>query len=230
MQQALYLIFNEGYYSAGDQLVDRELCRQAIVLVRSLCRSFPSPESIGLLSLMLFHDARAPARVTELGEIVTLDEQDRSLWKHQHSQEADVLLQKALRSGIAGSYQLQAAIAGLHSLAEQAADTDWPQIVGLYQRLLQVQWSSVIELNYSVALMMAGDLPGASKIIASLEGELQAYSPFFAAQARLFELLDDPTAAALALEKATAVSDSQPERRHYRLRLSKMGYHSSGSH
>ena len=158
MRQTLYLIFNEGYHSVGEELINRALCRQAIQLTRALCRGFPDPENFGLLSLMLFHDARANARIGESGELITLDAQNRMLWKRGQIEEADVLLQKSLRRAELGVYQLQAAIAGVHSLAETAEQTDWPQIVGLYRRLFKEQPGAVIGLNYAVALMMAKQL------------------------------------------------------------------------
>jgi len=218
VQQVLYLIFNEGYYSNhGDQLVTDELCRQAIVMTRSLCRGFPLPENIGLLALMLFQDARAPARVDANDQLITLDKQDRHLWKRSQIKEADVLLQKALRTGKLETYQLQAAIAGLHSLAESAQATDWNEIVALYQRLLRYQPSPVVELNYSVALMMAGKIVAAKTILDQLANPLEQYSPYYAAVAKLQQLQNNPHAAGIALTKAAQISGSEQERGHYQL-------------
>lgn len=219
VRQILYLLFNEGYQSVGQELINNELCRQAILLTRALCRGFPEPENLGLLSLMLFHDARATARVDASGELITLDAQDRRLWKRAQIHEADVLLQKVLRKGVVGRYQLQAAIAGLHSLAGSAQETDWIQIVGLYRRLLSEQPGPVVRLNYAVALMMAEQVADAEKILSSLQQELQDYSPYFAALARLCELTGRVKEAANALEKAAAATASMREQRHYQLQI-----------
>ncbi len=222
VQQVLYLIFNEGYYGSSGELINRGLCRQAISLTRALCRSYHEPENFGLLALMLFHDARVAARIDSNQELVTLDKQDRSLWSKAQIREADVLLQKALRQRQSGFYQLQAAIAGLHSQAPSAAETDWQQIVGLYQHLLRVRSDAVIALNYSVALMFAGEVSQASRIIENLESELTSYSPFYAARAKLEELLEQPAAMKKSLQKAASLSGSAQEERHYRIKLSSL--------
>lgn len=216
--QALYLIFNEGYYaSTGEQLLNSQLCKQAVLMTRSLCRRFPSAESLGLLSLMLFQSARERARTGDSGELITLDRQDRSRWNRQQIEEADVLLQKALRQADLGVYQLQAAIAGVHSLAASAQETDWLEIVGLYARLLRIQPSPVIRLNHAVALMMAGEVQAAGIHFEALEPTLSAYSPYYAALARFHEYSGDAAAAATALENAQRLSGSEQERRHYQL-------------
>ncbi len=222
VRQILYLIFNEGYHSVGEELINRQLCRQAILLARSLCRGFPEPENFGLLALMLFHDARANARVDDSGELITLDSQNRMLWKRSQINEADVLLQKALRNGRIGSYQLQAAIAGVHSLAASAAETDWHEIVGLYRRLLQQQSGPVIALNYAVALMMAERLQEAGRLLDSLQQDLQNYSPYYAALAKFHVLSGKDDKAAAALQKAASVTGSTQEKRHYQLQLAEI--------
>lgn len=219
VRQTLYLIFNEGYYSIGEDLINKELCRQAIQLTRALCRSFPESENFGLLALMLFHDARANARVTDDGELILLDAQNRMLWKRSQIDEADVLLQKALRRAEIGSYQLQAAIAGLHSLAEAPEQTDWQQIVGLYRRLLREQASSVVRLNYAVALIMVESLSDAESLLTSMREELAGYSPYYAALAKLYSLTGREEEAARALKTASELSGSPRERRHYQLQL-----------
>ena len=221
VQQVLYLIFNEGYYASSGVLINRALCRQAISLCRSLCRSFPNPENFGLLALMLFQDSRASARIDGNQRLVTLDLQDRSLWNKSQIQEADVLLKKSLRLRETGFYQLQAAIAGVHSWSKSAEETDWPQIVGLYQHLLRVRTSPVIALNYAVALLFAGDVSNARTIIESLETELSSYSPFYAAQAKLHELLNNEPQMRESLEKAASLSGSEQEAGHYRMQLEK---------
>ncbi len=219
VRQTLYLIFNEGYHSVGEMLINRALCRQAIQLTRALCRGFPDSENLGLLSLMLFHDARATARIGQSGELITLDAQNRMLWKRSQIAEADVLLQKALRKAELGIYQLQAAIAGVHSLAEKAEQTDWPQIVGLYQRLYKEQPDPVIGLNYAVALMMSKQLVDAERILQAFQEDLKDYSPYFAAVAKLCELTGREAEAAAALRKASAITDSMGAKRHYQLQL-----------
>ncbi len=219
VRQTLYLIFNEGYHSVGEELINRALCRQAIQLTRALCRGFPDPENFGLLSLMLFHDARANARIGESGELITLDAQNRMLWKRGQIEEADVLLQKSLRRAQLGIYQLQAAIAGVHSLSETAEQTDWPQIVGLYRRLFKEQPGAVIGINYAVALMMAQQLVDAERVLLAFQEELQGYSPYYAALAKLYSLTDRKIEAAAALKKAAAMTGSMRERRHYQLQL-----------
>ena len=219
VQLVLYLIFNEGYYGSSGKLINRELCRQAINLCRSLCRTYPEPENFGLLALMLFNDSRFQARLNSQEELVTLDKQDRSLWKQNQIQEADVLLQKALRQKNLGVYQLQAAIAGIHSIAETSAATDWHEIILLYRELLKLKSTPVIQLNYAVALLFAGQHQEAEKRIMQLQPQLSAYSPFYAAQAKLFELQNNREAMQAALEKATSLSGSTEAAQHYRTQL-----------
>lgn len=219
VQLVLYLIFNEGYYGSSGQLVNRELCRQAITLVRSLCRVFPHPENFGLLALMLFSDSRSEARLNDKLELVTLDKQDRSLWKQTQINEADVLIQKALLKKQVGTYQLQAAIAGLHSDVLDAAETDWQEIILLYQALLKYKNTPVVKLNFAVALMFANEIEQASRIISEIEDSLSAYSPFYAAQAKLFELKNNKKGMQSALEKAAQLSGSAEAAQHYRTQL-----------
>lgn len=219
VRQILYLIFNEGYHGSGEVLIDRELCRQAIRLTRALCRGFPDPENFGLLALMLFNDARAPARIGEGGELITLDSQNRTLWKRSQIEEADVLLQKALLKGELGSYQLQAAIAGVHSLAESAQLTDWTEIVGLYRRLYRQQPNAVVGLNFAVALMMIEELADAERLLVAFENELRGYSPYYAALSKLHALSGRQAEATAALRTAAEITGSKGERGHYQLQL-----------
>lgn len=160
VQSVLYLIFNEGYESSqGDDLIRRELCAEAIRLARTLCQLLPAePENTGLLALMLLHDSRRDARVNAQGELITLDEQDRSLWKRDQIAEGLRLVDEALLRHQPGPYQLQAAIAALHAQAEAPDQTDWVQIAALYERLLEMQPSPVIALNHGVAVAFAYDL------------------------------------------------------------------------
>ncbi len=222
VRQVLYLIFNEGYYGSSGALLDQAICRNAIVLCRSLCRLYPEPENLGLLALMLFQDARAPARLDAEGHLVTLDKQDRSLWRAAQIREADVLLQKALRHGCSDRYQFQAAIAGLHSLAKSSDTTDWKQIVGLYQLLRNKQDDAIVSLNYAVALSYAGEGDQAARILQALEAELQHYSPYWAARARLSEVQGDVAARASALQQAIQLSGSEEELRHYQIQLDQL--------
>lgn len=161
--QVLYLIFNAGYTSvSGRDLIRAELCEEAIRLARVLTQLLtqealvaPLPEALGLLALLLLHDARRPARVGPDGELILLDAQDRSRWDQDKKQEGLALVERALRMGRIGPYQLQAAISGLHVQAARPEETDWPQIAALYGLLLRITPSTVIELNRIVAVAMA---------------------------------------------------------------------------
>ncbi len=223
VQQVIYLIFSEGYHGSSNELIDHVLCRHAITLCRSLCRVIPEPENFGLLALMLFQDARAPARIDAGGDLVTLDKQDRSLWRRGQISEADVLLQKALRKKRSGIYQLQAAIAGLHSLAKSNKTTDWMQIVGLYCLLMKHQGGPVVSLNYAVALLFADRRNEAAAILSELEVELANYSPYWAARAKLAELNGVESERVSALQSAVRLSGSDQEFKHYQLQLQQPG-------
>lgn len=219
VQSSLYLLFNAGYFGAEGELLDPLLCRQAISLARALCRVYPDPENFGLLALMLFHNARWKARADTKGRLVTLDNQDRTLWSKQSIAEADVMLQKSLRAGPPGQYQLQAAIAGVHCLADSASETNWKEIAGLYRLLLNIQNGPVIRLNYSVALMMLGQLTTAESLLAEMAPDLPHYAPYFAALSKLMELQGRPEERRRALCKAVDFSTSSQERSHYQFLL-----------
>lgn len=151
--RVIYLVFNEGYLaSSGEDLVQRELCDEAIRLGRLLVQLLPDPEVLGLLALMLLQASRQRARSDAQGELVLLDQQDRSLWDRQQIAEGIQLVEQALRSRQFGGYSLQAAIAAVHAQAERAEDTDWQEIVGLYDVLLRYWPSAVVELNRAAAL------------------------------------------------------------------------------
>jgi RNA polymerase sigma factor (sigma-70 family) len=153
----LYLIFNEGYSAtSGDALIRRDLCAEAIRLARLLCELMPDePEALALLALMLLQDARREARTSSTGELIVLEEQDRTLWDGGEIAEGSALVERALRMRNAGPYQLQAAIAALHCQVLRPEDTDWPQIAALYGELVRVQPTAVVALNHAVAVAMA---------------------------------------------------------------------------
>lgn len=179
VQVVIYALFNEGYgASSGDELIRRDLCTEAIRLGRLLVELMPDePEALGLLSLMLLHDARRPARLDAAGELVTLEEQDRNLWDHATIDAACKLLDKAVRLRRPGPYQLLAAIAASHAQASTAADTDWREIVALYERLHEISPSPVVALNRAVAVAMADGPEAGLALVDELQqaGALSAY-------------------------------------------------------
>ncbi len=184
----IYLIFNEGYSAAsGDALIRQELCDEAIRLGRILTILLPDPEAFGLLALMLLNHSRRKARVNAAGELVVLEDQDRSLWDADMIREGTQIIQTALAHRQAGPYQIQAAISALHAQAAHTEDTDWSQIAALYGVLVQMNPSAVIELNRAVAVAMANG-PGAGMAILDdleREGSLDSYYLFHAARADL---------------------------------------------
>ena len=214
VQAVIYLIFNEGYSaSSGTELVRNDLCAEAIRLGRMLCELLPQEaENIGLLALMLLQDSRRSARVIN-GELITLEDQDRSLWDQAAISEGLMLIDKALIAGPAGPYQLQAAIAALHAQAPTSQETDWPQITALYEKLLDMNPSPVIALNHAVALAMSGRLRDGLNRIEELgrTGELDQYYLFHAARADLLRRLNQNGDAAAAYQKATALATNPVE-------------------
>jgi RNA polymerase sigma-70 factor (ECF subfamily) len=223
VQKTVYLIFNEGYAAtAGDSLIRRELCAEAIRLGRTLCELMSSePENIGLLALMLLHDSRRDARVSPEGELVTLEEQDRSLWNREQILEGRLLVDQALRMRRPGPYQLQSAIAALHAQAETAEATDWRLIAAFYERLLAIQSSTVIALNHAVAVAMGEDLERGLSLINRLgeTGTLESYYLYHAARADLLRRLGRLVEAAEAYKRALALTANAVERRYIRRRL-----------
>jgi len=219
----LYLLFNAGYTaSAGPELIRADLCAEAIRLARALNLLMPEEsEGSGLLALMLFQHSRRLARVDRNGDLVTLEDQDRSLWDRREVSEANALLHAALSAGAAGPYQLQAAIAACHANAEDAAATSWSQVAGLYERLLEVMPQPLVRLNHAVAISMAeGPAEGlmlVDQILAS--GELRDYHLLHATRANLLSRLERPLDAAEALRVALNCSPSAAERRHLNKRL-----------
>jgi RNA polymerase sigma-70 factor (ECF subfamily) len=230
----VYLVFTEGYAAtAGSSWIRRPLCEEAIRLGRLLCELLPRhPELRALLALMLLHDSRRLAREGPEGEIVTLEDQDRELWDRQEIAEGVPLLEAALREGASGEYALQAAIAALHARAERAGDTDWAQIARLYDGLLRVRPSPVVELNRAAALAMAEGPASGLRLIAVLEakGELAGYHLLPAARADLLRREGRWTEAAEAYRQALALVTNEPERRFLTRRLAQVeGLQSAGA-
>jgi RNA polymerase sigma-70 factor (ECF subfamily) len=218
----LYLIFNEGYAaSSGEALVRRELCAEAIRLASMLGMLMPEAEVFGLLALMLINDARAGARVDAAGDLVLLEEQERSRWDRTQIVEGMLLLRRALELERPGPYQIQAMIAALHAEATRAEETDWPRIVKLYDELLVVLPSPVVELNRAVAVAMAGRMEEGLEIIDRLRSEhvLDGYYLLHAAQADLLRRLGRSDEAADAYLRALALATNAVERRFLHRRL-----------
>jgi RNA polymerase sigma-70 factor, ECF subfamily len=222
----LYLLFNEGYSaSAGTDLVREGLSSEAIRLARALARLMPDePEALGLLALMLLHDARRDSRVNEAGELVPLEEQDRALWNREAVAEGLGLLAAAMRLGSPGPYQLQAAIAACHATAPEAADTDWAEIFRLYGELARLVPSPVVELNRAVAVAMAEGPTAGLALIEELEasGKLQGYHLLPATRADLLRRLGRRIDAVSAYEEALELAATDAERRYIARRLAEV--------
>jgi len=218
VQAVLYLIFNEGYTAmSGDQLVRTDLCQEAIYLARVLCDLLPDAENWGLLALMLLHDSRREARMCD-GQLVTLEEQDRGLWDRARIAEGLGIVERALRLGPVGPYQVQAAIAALHAEADTPAQTDWRQIALLYERLLEWQPSPVIRLNHAVAVAMSDGCEEGLRRIDEIGG-LDGYYLFHAARADLLARIERRGEAAEAYRKALALAVNRVEREFLERRL-----------
>ena len=212
----IYLVFNEGYSaSSGTSLTRHDLSAEAIRLGRMLVELLPEPEAVALLALMLLHDARRASRVSPEGELLLLDEQDRSLWNREQIDEGRRLVVQALAAGPPGRYAVQGAIAALHAESPNAASTDWPQIVGLYDILLRLEPTPVIELNGAVAVAMRdGPAAGLAVIDAILaRGELTDYYLAHSARAELCRQLGRTNDAAAAYDRALGLTRQEPERR-----------------
>jgi RNA polymerase sigma-70 factor, ECF subfamily len=224
--RVLYLVFNEGYAAtSGDSLVRRELTAEAMRLARLVVSLLPDePEAAGLLALMLLHDARREARTTEGGDLVLLEDQDRDRWDAERIEEGRRLVADALRTGRAGPYQIQAAIAALHDEAPTWAATDWPQIAGLYRRLVAVDPSPVIELNLAVAVAMAdGPAIGLAMMDGiAAGGSLDDYPYLHAGRADLLRRLDRRSEAAEAYRRALALTDNRAEQAFLHGRLAEL--------
>jgi RNA polymerase sigma-70 factor (ECF subfamily) len=218
----IYLVFNEGYSAAaGAEVTRAELTGEAIRLGRLLTELQPEPEVIGLLALMLLQESRRAARTSPTGELILLENQDRSLWNREQIAEGVALLQKALQSRRFGSYTLQAAIAAVHAEAESVAATDWRQIVALYDQLVRIHPSPVALLNRAVAIAVRdGPEAGLTHIDAVLEhGELAHYYLAHSARAELYRRLGRTDEARASYEKALALTQQEPERQFLQERI-----------
>jgi RNA polymerase sigma-70 factor (ECF subfamily) len=221
----VYLVFNEGYAaSAGASLTRHDLSGEAIRLARLLVELLHEPEAVGLLALMLLHESRRTARTSADGEVVLLDEQDRSVWDRGMIAEGLTLVERALASRRIGPYTLQAAIAAVHAEAPTAAATDWPRIVGLYDVLLRAEPSPVVALNRAAAIAMRdGPEAGLGLIDLLARGELAEYRLAHSARADLLRRLGRVAEATEAYRTALALSRQEPERRFLERRLRELG-------
>lgn len=223
--QVIYLVFNEGYSAAaGAEVTRAEITREAVRLGRLLAELQPEPEVVGLLALMLLQESRRTARTSPAGELILLENQDRSLWNRQQIAEGVALLEKALKSRRFGAYTLQAAIAAVHAEAESFAATDWREIVALYDRLAAIQPSPVVQLNRAVAIAMRdGPEAGLAHIDAVLEhGELADYYLAHSARADMCRRLGRTAEARSSYEKALALTQQGPERQFLQERIRRL--------
>jgi RNA polymerase sigma-70 factor (ECF subfamily) len=220
--QVIYLVFNEGYSaSSGDSLTRPDLSGEAIRLGRMLLELLPEPEVEGLLALMLLHESRRPARTSPTGELILLEDQNRSLWNREQIDEGLARLRQSLVSQQFGHYTVQAAIAAVHAEARSTESTDWAQIVSLYDLLLQMVPSPVVELNRAVAVAMR-DGPGAGlELVDAIlgRGELVDYYLAHSARAELCRRLGRNDDAASSFQRALELTQQEPERRFLRQRL-----------
>ncbi|MEV0057054.1 DUF6596 domain-containing protein [Saccharopolyspora shandongensis] len=226
VRHVLYLIFNEGYTATdGADLTAPELSTEAIRLARLLHRLVPEDtETAGLLALMLLTDARRPARTDQHGELVPLAEQDRGRWNHRLIAEGIELISRTLPRGQVGPYQLQAAIAAVHDEAETSEDTDWPQILVLYELLEETGPNPVVTLNRAVAVAMVHGPAAGLELLAMLaeDKRIARHHRLFATRAHLLELLGENAAAAEAFREAARRTTSAPERRHLTSRAQRL--------
>ena len=221
----IYLVFNEGYSaSSGESLTRADLSGEAIRLGRLLVELLPEPEAMGLLALMLLHESRRPARASPSGELILLDDQDRSLWNRGQIAEGTALVERALASRRIGPYTLQAAIAAVHAEAPAAAATDWAQIVGLYDVLVRAEPSPVVELNRAAAVAMRdGAAAGLALIDAILaRGDLADYPLAHSARAELCRRLGKTSDARASYERALGLTRQEPQRRFLERRLAEL--------
>jgi RNA polymerase sigma-70 factor (ECF subfamily) len=220
--RVVYLVFNEGYSaSSGDAVTRHDLSGEAIRLARVLVQLLPDPETIGLLALLLLQDSRRDARVSESGDVILLEDQDRTRWNRDFITEGAALVQRAFSMGEVGPYAIQSAIASIHAQAASAAATDWRRIVDLYDLLLKAEPSPVVELNRAVAVAMLHGPEAGLRLIDDLfaRGELQTYHLAHAARADLCRRLGRTDDARCAYEQALGLTRQEPERRFLERRL-----------
>jgi RNA polymerase sigma-70 factor (ECF subfamily) len=223
----IYLVFNEGYAaSSGASLTRHDLSGEAIRLGRLLVELLPEPEALGLLALMLLHESRRGARTTADGELVLLNEQDRSRWNRAQIDEGLALVERALGSRGFGPYTLQAAIAAVHAVAVTADATDWEEIVGLYDVLLRADPSAVVELNRAAAVAMRDGAEAGLRLIDDIlaRGELADYAPAHSARAELCRRLDRTAEATESYQRALELTRQEPQRRFLEQRLRKVAF------
>jgi RNA polymerase sigma-70 factor, ECF subfamily len=224
--RVIYLVFNEGYSaSSGATLTRQDLSSEAIRLARLFLDLLPEPEAEGLLALMLLHESRRAARTSPEGEVVLLDDQDRSLWNRKQIAEGAALVRRALSSRRFGPYTLQAAIAALHAEAPSSAATDWQEIVNIYDLLMRSDPSPVVELNRAVAVAMRdGPFAGLSLIDAILaRGDLENYPLAHSARAELCRRLGRTAEARASFERALALTNQELQQRFLQKRLTELG-------
>ena len=224
--QVVYLVFNEGYSaSSGGELTRPDLSSEAIQLGRLLVELLPEPEALGLLALMLLHESRRAARTAPNGDIILLDDQNRALWNRQLIAEGKMLVERSLATRQFGLYTLQAAIAAVHAVAPTVAVTDWPQIVGLYDMMLRVAPSPVVELNRAVAIAMRDGPPAGLALIDAIlaRGDLADYGPAHAVQAELRRRAGRIADARLSYQRALSLTQQVPEQRFLKRQLRDLG-------
>jgi RNA polymerase sigma-70 factor, ECF subfamily len=221
--QVLYLLFNEGYTaSSGDDLLRQHLTQDAIEITRLLVSLLPHPEALGLLALLLLTESRAAARVDARGDLVLLEDQERSRWNRAMIDEGLALLQRAMLANAPGVYQLQAAIASVHARADTADATDWTQISRLYRALLDFDQNPVVKLNHAVAQAMATSPSVGLKLTETLQAELDDYPLFHAVRADLLRRLERRQEASQAYIRALAKTANGAERRFLLRRLAQV--------
>jgi RNA polymerase sigma-70 factor, ECF subfamily len=222
----IYLVFNEGYSaSSGASLTRVDLSDEAIRLARLLVELLPDPEAMGLLALMLLHESRREARVSGAGDIVLLEEQDRSLWDDAFISEGRRLVEQSLRSRRFGVYTIQAAISAVHAEAKLASETDWTQIVALYDVLLRADSSPVVELNRAVAVAMRDGVAAGLAIIDGIldRGDLRDYYLAHSARGEFLRRLGRQEEARVAFERALSLAQQEPEKRFLRKKIAESG-------
>jgi RNA polymerase sigma-70 factor, ECF subfamily len=223
--QVVYLVFNEGYSaSSGDTITRADLSGEAIRLGRLLVQLLPEPEVVGLLALMLLQESHRAARTAPNGDLILLEDQDRSRWNREQIEEGVALVQKVLSSGRFGPYAIQAAIAAVHADAAKASETDWDEIVGLYDVLLKAGPSPVVELNRAVAVAMRDGPQAGIDLVEPIlaRGELTDYHLAHATLAELYRRIGHRQNAEVSYRRALALAKQEPERRFLEQRLSKL--------